>query len=228
MTVCCLCQSFEVSEFQKADFFRCGQCQLIFKDPILHLSPIEEKKRYDLHENSLSDPAYVNFLWPVVEQIKRLYPSPALGLDFGCGPGPVLSQLLSQENYKMYSYDPYFFPEALSDFKNLPTKAFDFITCTEVAEHFYHPGHEFKKLFSWLKETGHLVLMTDLFKEGTNLQNWGYARDPSHVCFFSEATLRWLAKKYGAQLDIISGRLVSFTSSAPEASATALSKLRLF
>lgn len=211
MTICCLCQSPGVSSFQQAPFLRCPVCHLIFKDPALHLSAADEKKRYELHENNIDDPAYVRFLWPAVEQVKRLKSPPGLGLDFGCGPNPVLSQLLIQENYQMSSYDPIFFPEGLVDFKNNPQQIFDFITCTEAAEHFYKPGTEFQKLFSWIKTGGHLILMTDLFTEYKNLSNWGYARDPSHVCFFSEGTLNWLAKKYGAELEMISSRLVCFT-----------------
>ncbi len=211
MTICCLCQSSEVSIFQDAAFFRCSDCHLIFKNSTLHLSAADEKIRYELHENNIDDPAYVRFLWPAVEQVKKLKSPPGLGLDFGCGPNPVLSQLLIQENYQMYSYDPIFFTGGLADFKNQPQKIFDFITCTEAAEHFYKPGTEFKKLFSWIKAGGHLVLMTDLFTENKILQNWGYARDPSHVCFFSEKTFSWLAKKYSAELEMISSRLVCFT-----------------
>ncbi len=211
MSICCLCQSLEVSLFQMAPYFRCNKCYLIFKDSTLHLSSEEEKKRYDLHQNNINDPAYVNFLWPVVQQIKRNQPHSGLGLDFGCGPNPVLSQLLEKEHYQMYFYDPYYFATTLSEFKDQPLRTFDFITCTEAAEHFYQPGKEFKKIFSWLKPGGHLLLMTDLYQEGQIMNTWGYARDPSHVCFFSELNLRWLAKVHDAELELVSNRLVHFT-----------------
>ena len=104
---------------------------------------------------------------------------PAQGLDYGCGPNPVLCQLLEKENYQMSFYDPYFFPTDLNKISSL-----DFITCTEAAEHFYHPGQEFKKILSFIKPQGFLFLMTDLVQKEVNLSTWFYAKDPSHVCFF--------------------------------------------
>lgn len=202
---CSLCESLNTAVFQTVPFLKCQDCGLIFKDPALYLSSEEEKKRYGMHENKIEDPAYVKFLWPAVEQVKKLKIPPATGLDYGCGPNPVLSQLLTQENFKMFSYDPYFFPIPLAEFRNL-----DFITCTEAAEHFYSPGFEFKKLFKMLKPRGVLVLMTDLFQRETVLQNWHYTRDPSHVCFFSEQSLTWLSQLHGLDLNIHSTRLASF------------------
>ncbi len=204
--ICSLCQSSQSSVFQDPLFFKCSQCGLIFKDPTTYLNPSEEKERYNMHENNIEDPAYVKFLWPVVEQIKKLKSPLSQGLDYGCGPNPVLSQLLIRENYKMRSYDPYFFPMDLSALEKL-----DFITCTEAAEHFYHPGHEFKKIFNLLKSNGTLVLMTDLFQKNMILKNWHYTRDPSHVCFFSEQSLFWLAEHHKMNVKIESSRLAIFT-----------------
>ena len=55
------------------------------------------------------------------------------GLDFGCGHGPASSRHAPQaDGFSNVSlYDPFFFPdtEAL-------TRTYDFITCTETAEHF--------------------------------------------------------------------------------------------
>ena len=81
MTICCLCQSSEVSIFQGAAFFRCSDCHLIFKNSTLHLSAVDEKIRYELHENNIDDPAYVRFLWPAVEQVKKLFLRAALVVE---------------------------------------------------------------------------------------------------------------------------------------------------
>ncbi len=203
---CTLCQNPQTSVFQDPLFFKCQHCGLIFKDHTTYLNPQEEKERYNMHENHIEDPAYVKFLWPVVEQIKKIKAPMAQGLDYGCGPNPVLSQLLVRENYKMQFYDPYFFPMDLNALEKL-----DFITCTEAAEHFYHPGSEFKKIFSLLKSNGTLVLMTDLFQKNIILKNWHYTRDPSHVCFFSEQSLTWLAGQSKIKVKIESTRLAIFT-----------------
>jgi hypothetical protein len=32
---------------------------------------------------------------------------------------------------------------------------------------------------------------------------WHYKNDPTHICFYSEATLKWLAAKYHLQMELI-------------------------
>ena len=46
-----------------------------------------------------------------------------MGLDFGCGPGPALADMMQSEGNEMEIYDPFCFPnqDALS-------KTYDFIT----------------------------------------------------------------------------------------------------
>ena len=60
-----------------------------------------------------------------------------MGLDFGCGPGPALANMMQSDGYEMEIYDPFFFPN-----KDALSKKYDFITCTETAEHFFNPHDE--------------------------------------------------------------------------------------
>jgi 2-polyprenyl-3-methyl-5-hydroxy-6-metoxy-1,4-benzoquinol methylase len=87
-------------------------------------------------------------------------------------------------------YDPYFYPDK-TVFKN----KYEFITCTEAAEHFYNPLAEFNRMNELLKKNGVLAVMTSLFDNSINFDNWYYRRDPTHVIFYSEKTFHVIAKQ---------------------------------
>jgi 2-polyprenyl-3-methyl-5-hydroxy-6-metoxy-1,4-benzoquinol methylase len=140
----------------------------------LRLEPEEEKRRYHLHENHIEDQRYVDFLTPTLNEIKKRVTPPARGLDYGSGPSPVLAELLKRENYEAVPYDPFFSPVDLSQ-----EELFDFVVSTEVVEHLYFPGEEFKKIFGVLKPEGHLVIRTEFYRENKELEKWHYVRDPS-------------------------------------------------
>ena len=73
---------------------------------------------------------------------------------------------------------------------------YDFITCTEVVEHFADPGQELRRLFSLLKPGGVLGIMTKQVRSPQAFSQWHYKNDPTHVCFFSRETFLWLARRY--------------------------------
>ena len=204
---CPLCLGTTVSSLgEKNLFFRCLTCDLTFKSPDSYLNPDKEKARYETHENSIDNKGYVNFLSPVAEEVARRLPTSSKGLDYGCGPQPVLALILNQKGFETGYYDPFFFPEGLNT-----TKTFDFITCTEAAEHFFTPGQEFERIFSLLKPKGILVLMTEFLNEKIDIETWYYGKDPTHVCFFSKKTLKWIADKFHRQLEIINHRVAVFS-----------------
>lgn len=205
MDHCPLCSSPNFSTFQSALFFRCAECFLIFKDSKVRLNPQEEKARYQFHENSIDDQNYVQFLMPTITEIKRNIPTPARGLDYGSGPSPVLADLLVKENYEVTAYDPFFSPKDLA-----LLKPFDFVVSTEAIEHFFNPSVEFERIFKLLKKSGHLVIRTELYKENSSVTDWYYPRDPTHVSFFSEKTMRWIAEKFQRRLEVSSPTLCVF------------------
>jgi SAM-dependent methyltransferase len=133
----------------------------------------------------------------------------AEGLDYGAGPGPTLSVMLEEQGFPMTIHDPYFAPhrEALD-------RTYDFITCTETAEHFFDPGREFDRLDRLLRPAGWLGLMTLRPDPDTNLADWHYLRDPTHVCFYEDAALAWIAGHFGWQLEIISNSVALFQKPA--------------
>lgn len=122
------------------------------------------------------------------------------GLDFGAGPGPVLASYLRSQGHRVALYDPFFHPDP-----GALARDYDFITCTEAAEHFFDPKKEFDLLFRCLRPGGYLGMMTEfVFPDLTpeDFLKWYYAKDPSHVCFYQERSLEWIAEHYGVELEV--------------------------
>lgn len=173
------------------NFWRCSECDLTFLSPSSRLDLDLEKKRYLLHQNDIKDEGYLNFLNKILIPLKNFIKKENKGLDFGSGPYPMLSEILSKEGYNIDSYDPIFSPKDLQD------NYYDFIICCEVAEHFYSPFHEFKRLSTLLKQDGVLAIMTGIFYEDYSFDKWHYKNDPTHVCLYSLKTFDFIEAKFG-------------------------------
>ncbi len=214
MSDCPLCGASGCTFFSRdarRDYLRCAQCALVFVPPEQHLSAAEERAQYDLHENDPADLAYRKFLSRLFEPMcKRVLP-PARGLDFGSGPGPTLSVMFEEAGYDMSIYDRYYAPD-----KSVFTGRYDFITASEVVEHFHQPGREFERLIGCIKPGGHLGVMTKRMTDAVAFAGWHYKDDPTHVCFFSEATFQWLADRLGCGLTIAGRDVVILTKCVSE------------
>ncbi len=187
---CPLCNSLDIRLFSNVSnktYYKCNTCSLIFIDSIHHLNIIEEKTRYSFHKNNIEDNGYVNFLNKVITPAKQFLKKGMHGLDFGCGPNPVLSQLLEKSGYKCDYFDPLFFPRK----KKID---YDFIFATECFEHFFYPKKELQELNSILKKGGVLAVMTEIITAKIDFDNWYYIKDPTHVCFYSMDTINFICK----------------------------------
>jgi len=194
--LCPLCTSeadwFFTDEKTQARHFHCGRCDLRFLDPSQRLVPGEEIERYRLHKNDVGAVDYQKFVSPLVDWIKDLWPPGSAGLDFGCGTAPILAHMLSQTGREMRTYDVFFAPDRAA-----LEQEYDFVGASEVAEHFYQPAEEFRRLKMLLKPGGHLALMTLLVPENVNYESWHYRRDPTHVVFYSVKTFAWIREQFG-------------------------------
>ena len=177
------------------DYFQCAQCALVFVPPEFHLSPEAEKAYYELHENSLEDAGYRGFLERCATPLLARLPPAARGLDYGCGPAPLLAQILEEQGHRVSVYDLYFQPNA-----SVLEDRFDFIVSTEVVEHLADPMTVLECLWQRIDVGGVLALMTKLVASRERFASWHYIRDPTHIVFFSEETFRWLAKHLSASL----------------------------
>jgi len=208
--VCPLCGS-QVSPFSSSGsrvFYRCGTCDLIHLSPAQRLSPEAEAERYRLHQNHADDLNYRAFLDRLLQPLTEKLQKRDRGLDYGCGPGPAVEQMMRERGFEMNNYDPFFKPDrAVLDLN------YDFITCTETAEHFYYPLKEFDLLNQMLKSGGWLGVMTGLYTQSTPFSSWYYAKDPTHVSIYTSQTMSWIAERYGWKPFFPSENVVLFQKS---------------
>ncbi len=88
---------------------------------------------------------------------------------------------------------------------------YDFIVASEVVEHLHYPRQELDRLWSCLKPNGLLGIMTKRVIDQEAFSRWHYKSDPTHVCFFSTETFRWLADHWRATLTFPDKDVVLFT-----------------
>lgn len=171
---------------------RCRQCDLTFLDPSQRPSAVAERAEYDLHQNQPHDPRYRRHLAKLTEPLLRNVPPGAEGLDFGSGPGPTIAVMLGEQGFRVWNYDPFFAPD-----RAVLERRYDFITCTETAEHFHEPAREFSLFQNLLRPGGQLGIMTTMLTEGIDFQSWWYRREISHVSFYSPKTFDWIGRRHG-------------------------------
>lgn len=129
---------------------------------------------------------------PVVE---HLAPG-AHGLDYGCGPTQGMTALLSPMGFSVESYDPFFFSDP-----GVLKNRYDFVLCSEAAEHFFSPRAEFEQLSTLVRRGGWLGVSSRLAVAQEKFADWWYRRDPTHVCFYAEETVHWIARKWGWRVE---------------------------
>ena len=172
-------------------------CGLVFVPPAQFLSAEDEKKRYDLHQNSPDHDGYQRFLGRLFIPLQQRLAPGSSGLDFGSGPEPTLSRMFQDAGHSMMIFDQYYqhAPAALE-------KQYDFITASEVVEHLREPRKELDRLWACLKHGGWLGIMTKFAAEAASFSRWYYKDDLTHICFFSRPAFVWLAAAWHADLVI--------------------------
>ncbi|MBT6093527.1 MAG: class I SAM-dependent methyltransferase [Rhodospirillaceae bacterium] len=190
MARCPLCGTDRTHPYHRdktRDYLHCGICTLVFVPSSQHLSAADEKAYYDLHDNHLDDLGYRRFLERLFVPLNaRLKPS-ALGLDVGCGPGPLLAAMFGEAGHRVTVYDPFYAPDT-----SVLSGPYDFITLSEVVEHMARPGADLDRLWTALKPGGWLGIMTKRGRDLDAFQTWHYITDPTHVSFFADTTFFWL------------------------------------
>lgn len=191
-------------------YYRCENCRLVFVPSAYFLSEKEEKAEYDLHENQLDDPGYKRFLnrfWQPVKSRLRIdrTDKPSV-LDFGCGPGPALAEMMAADGCQVALYDHFYF----RDESVLKVNHYDLVTSTEVFEHLHDPKGTLEKCISLVRPGGSLGLMTKLVTEQSAFTQWHYKNDLTHVIFFSRETFHWIAQEYRLTLEFADKDVILF------------------
>ena len=173
------------------DFLQCTNCQLVFVPSDFHLNLSQRRDRYLEHNNDPMDSDYRSFLSRLRDPLLPLLKDGDVGLDFGCGPGPALAQMLRESGYKMDLYDPLF-----QDNDSALKGNYDFVTCTETVEHFSYPASDFALLDRVVKPEGVLGIMTSILYEDVVFEDWYYKLDPTHVSFYTPLTMEWISNRF--------------------------------
>jgi SAM-dependent methyltransferase len=184
------------------DYYYCPKCKFLFRDDQKILPAKQEQERYLRHTNTLADTGYVDMLKTFIDKsITPFKQNIKTALDFGSGPGPVLSQLLRDMGYETDIYDIYFAPGRV-----YLDKTYDLITCTEVLEHLKNPLETMRNLKDRLNPGGILAVMTlfhPVYEISSTLdqlpcekifKDWWYRRDPTHISFFRPETFYHVAR----------------------------------
>jgi len=185
-------------------YYYCKECHFAFIEDKHHVTYEEEREIYELHENSIEDESYVKYLENYIDEALTPFVKEGVGLDFGSGPEPVLAELLRKRGYEVDLYDKHY-----ANIEGIWNKQYDFITSTEVIEHFHEPLYTLEQIVTLLKPGGYLSIMTLFLPKDLELfQNWWYRRDPTHIAFYSPETFEVIAKKLGLEVVYENGKRI--------------------
>ena len=215
---CPLCGTDGAGPFhrdERREFLRCKTCQLVFVPARFHLSLVDERAEYDLHENSPGDTGYRRFLNRLLEPLVSHLEPTSTGLDFGCGPGPTLSVMFEESGHSVALFDPFYAAD-----ESTLQRQYDFVTASEVVEHFREPRRFLDQMWCCVRPGGWLGIMTKRVLDDSAFATWHYKDDLTHVSFFSEATFGWLADVWSAELNIIGPDVVLLRKTALTNSAS--------
>ena len=173
-------------------YYKCSYCEFHFLDEKFIITPEDEMKRYQKHNNSSNNRGYLNMFL----DLKKEFIDPEIdnincALDFGCGKFPLLAEILNKNGISTDYYDLYFHPKKL--FIN---KKYDLITSTEVIEHLKNPLEILELFLDHLNDGGYILLMTNFLPNSEDkFLDWWYIRDETHIGFFSLKTFSLLEEK---------------------------------
>lgn len=194
--VCPLCTGSAHIKWQAhgRHFYHCERCDLVFVPKAQHLSPADEQAQYRLHDNTTRNAGYVKMFTDTFAALKAHWHGVTTVLDYGCGPGPVLVELLNREGYRAVGYDPYFAPDTPLDC------TYNAVISTETFEHFASPARELGRIDGLLSAGGYLAVMTRFRTPEISVPEWWYVREPTHITFYSPATFGWIARAFGYEI----------------------------
>ena len=190
---CPICTNHSHLMFNKlgVDYYQCTNCKTLFSAPIDQDNMVgggAEEERNTLQNSDR------------IERVKTIFGGKVDGvkvLDFGCGNGMLISDLIK------YGYDAVGYDGFNEKYNTLPPKdSFHICTMIEVAEHLVSPFIEFDCIYRSLLKGGVLMVETSFVnvaeQEGIELEDFHYVAPQSgHSTIYSWHGLDLLLSKKG-------------------------------
>lgn len=186
-------------------FYKCNECDGIFRPANTYLTPDAEKAHYELHNNDVNDERYQNFVSPIINAVLQDFTINDKGLDFGSGTGPVIAKMLKDKGFQVQNYDLFFANDV-----SLLNQKYNYVSCCEVMEHFHQPYKEFELLKNLLLPKGKLYCKTEVFNNQKPFENWYYKDDFTHVFIYQTKTLEWIKSEFSFSNLVIKEKLIVF------------------
>lgn len=167
-------------------YHRCESCGFVALAPGERPTAAAAKARYLLHENDPENQGYRDFVSAFAGSavIPHIAPG-ARVLDFGSGPRPLLAPLLSGLGYRCDLYDPNF-----AKTRAWRRRTYDAVVLHEVAEHLADPGAALGLLAERVVPGGIVAIRTRFLPEREDdFADWWYRMDPTHMSFYTPASL---------------------------------------
>jgi 2-polyprenyl-3-methyl-5-hydroxy-6-metoxy-1,4-benzoquinol methylase len=179
----------------KSAYYRCSSCSFVQTD-----EPVWLEEAYKSVITSL-DIGILNRNVRMQQDIPKIldacFPEAKILLDYAGGYG-IFTRLMRDEGFNFYRMDPYcdnIFAKHF-DISDAKTTKFDVLTAFEVFEHFADPLSEIDKLFTYSDN----IIFSTVLMPPTNkeIEDWWYIAQETgqHVAFYSEKTMKFLAKRY--------------------------------
>jgi SAM-dependent methyltransferase len=178
-------------------YYRCLSCGFVYLDDEFIVNKECEREQYNLHNNGFESLGYVKMFEDFIAKSIAPYDKSIKSvLEFGCGSGPVLAELLRRKGMNVDQYDLYFYPKKVYE-----DKIYDLITSTEVFEHLKEPLKILEMLVKHTKDNGYIVLMTKFPPaDDKTFLDWWYIRDVTHISFFTAKSFEIMAEKLGLKV----------------------------
>lgn len=192
--VCRSASSQQIDQDKNRTYQKCADCGLVYVPRDQLVTVEKEFQRYQHHQNETADPSYRKYLSDIQSACEPFLQSGDEGLDFGCGPSPVLGSLYQERGFNCLSYDLFFHPGT-----NYEVASYNFISLCEVIEHLRDPAEILIKLSKLLRKNGKIFIHTKFYPELSTFPNWFYKRDLTHIQFFNESSMNRIAQLAGLQ-----------------------------
>jgi hypothetical protein len=160
-----------------------------------------ERERYNLHNNSMENSGYVQYLNAVANGLNTIPGHPLRILDFGSGANFVLTRLLRERGHVCDAYDPLYGLDI--PFTN---SIYDCIILCESIEHLRNLPHTLELLSRVITAHGSIIIKTQLYTDDTEFDRWWYAQDITHINFFNAHTMHIIAEKLNRRVIVCDNR----------------------